>query len=61
MEKKYIRVVCVDEGNPLEYEILEDTNKGDLYELHKFLTENWRKHCTNGVKWILLPATVIID
>lgn len=60
MERNYLRVVCVDEGNPLEYEVLEDTNKGNLNELHKFLIENWHKYCRNGVKWILIPATVEI-
>ncbi len=60
MERKYIRVVCVDEGNPLEYEVIEDTNKGNLDELHNFLVENWYKHCRNGVKWILSSATVKI-
>ena len=60
MEQNYFRVVCVDEGNPFGYMVLEDTNKGSLTEVHKFIDENYYKHIGNGIKWILLPATTII-
>lgn len=58
MEQNYFRVVCVDEGDPFEYRVLEDTNKGSLTEVHKFVDENYYKHYGNNVKWLLMPATV---
>lgn len=61
MEYDYLRLVCVDEGDPFEYKILEDTNKSSLTEVHNFLDENYQKHHGSGVKWILFPATAIIS
>lgn len=61
MDKEYFRIVCVDEGDPLEYKVLEDSNQGSLSEVHKFVDENFHKHNRNGVKWLLLPAIVSIQ
>jgi hypothetical protein len=57
MEIEYFRIICVDE-NPLEYRILEDTNKGSLEEVHSFVRENYAKHKEQNVRWLLLPAWV---
>lgn len=58
--EQFFRVVCVDEGNPFEYKVLEDANKGTLTEVHKFLDDNYYKHCGAGVKWMLLSATATV-
>ena len=61
MDNEFFRIVCVDEGDPLEYKVLEDSNKGNLSEVHRFVDENFHKHYRNGVKWLLLPAIVSIQ
>ena len=60
MVKEYIKIVCIDESDPFEYKVLEDTNKKNLDELHKFLEDNYHKHTGAGVRWIILPAKVTI-
>ena len=60
MEKEFIRIVCIDESDPLEYKILEDSNKGNLDEVHTFLNERYSKYKGTGIRWLLLPATVTI-
>ena len=60
MEKEFIRIICVDESDPLEYKILEDSNRGNLDEVHTFLNERYSKHKGTGIRWLLLPATVTI-
>jgi hypothetical protein len=40
----------------MEYKILEDSNKGDLDEVHNFVKENYEKHKKQGVRWLLLQA-----
>lgn len=60
MTKEYFRVICIDESDPLEYKIVEDVNKGSLDDVHKFLDENYEKHHGNGIRWLLLPATIVV-
>ena len=60
MQKEFIRIICIDESDPMEYKILEDSNKGNLDEIHSFLEKNYTKHKGVGIRWLLLPATVTI-
>lgn len=60
MEKDFIKVVCVDESDPLEYKVLEDKNIGSLSELHQFLDKEYPKHIGIGIRWLLLPSKVTI-
>lgn len=60
MEKEFFRVICIDESDPFEYKVLEDANRANLKEIHLFMDENFYKHIGNGIRWIVLPATVKI-
>lgn len=52
-ERNFFKVVCIDENNPLEYQVLEDSNCNNLESVHEFVTQKLEKH--KGAKWILLP------
>ena len=54
-ERNFFKVVCIDENNPFEYQILEDSNHSDLESVHEFVTQKFEKH--QGAKWILLPCS----
>ena len=60
MDKEFFRIICIDESDPLEYKILEDSNKGSSREVHRFVDEKFHKHNRSGVRWLLLPGTVSI-
>ena len=60
MEKDFIKVVCIDESDPLEYKVLEDKNVGNLNELFQFLDSKYPQHIKNGIRWLLLPSKVTI-
>ena len=60
MTTEFIRIICIDESDPLEYRILEDSNKGSVDEVNIFLKDNYSKHKGVGIRWLLLPATVTI-
>lgn len=49
------KLVCVDESNPLEYEVLEDLNAQDLKEVHNLLESKIVKYNINNTKWMLFP------
>lgn len=55
MDAYYYKIVCVDETNPLEYEVLEDVNVGCLEDVHKFVTEHIGNYQPDKTKWMLLP------
>lgn len=55
MDSEFLKVVCIDENDPLEYRVLEDSNHSDLDSVHKFVTQNFEKH--KGAKWILLQCS----
>ena len=55
MDAYYFKLVCVDETNPLEYEILEDMNIGSLDDVHRFVKEHIKDHQPDRTKWMLLP------
>lgn len=61
MEKDFIKVVCIDESDPLEYKVLEDRNVGSLNELFQFLNSKYSKHTEVGIRWLLLPSKVTIQ
>ena len=52
-DQHFFKVVCIDEDNPFEYQVLEDSNHSDLESVHEFVAQNFEKH--KGAKWILLP------
>ncbi len=49
------KIVCVDENNPLEYSVLDETNKGSIEEICNYLQENYHKFDMNNCKWIIIP------
>ena len=53
MEQKFLKIVCIDESDPMEYRILEEANRGNLQEVHEFIKERYDKH--KGAKWMMLP------
>lgn len=56
MEKYYFKLVCVNENNPLEYEVLEDVNVATLNEVHAYVVNCIHKHKHPELtKWMLLP------
>ena len=59
LEDFAFKLVCVDETNPLEYEVLEDVNAKDLDEVHKQISEKICKHNIATTKWMLLPIKKI--
>ena len=56
MKDYYFRLVCVNEYNILEYEILEDVNVGNLTEVHKYVEEHIQQHLIKNAKWMLIPV-----
>lgn len=59
VHNEFFRVVCIDEGNPFEYRVLEDVNRGTLEEVCDFLKENYSKYSSvHGVKWLLLKGNI---
>jgi len=56
MEDYYFRLICVNEHNVLEYEILEDVNIGNLEDVHKYVEEHIKEHSIKDAKWILIPV-----
>lgn len=60
IEKYYFKLVCVNENNPLEYEVLEDVNLSTIDEVHKYVIEHFNKRTLPEMtKWILLPMKKI--
>ena len=37
-------MVCIDEDNPFEYQVLEDSNHSDLESVHEFVAQNFEKY-----------------
>lgn len=58
MENEFLKVVCIDEGDPMEYKILEEANRANLAEVHGFLQENFYRHKGPGIRWLLLQGNV---
>ena len=59
MEKQFFKLVCLNEDNPFEYEVLEDVNRGTLDEVHDFVKENIHKY--DSAKWILIPHSMKME
>ena len=51
------KIVCLNENNPIEYMILDETNKSDINEVCKYLQENYKKFDMSNCKWIILPIS----
>ena len=39
MSKPYFKIICVDESDPFEFQVLEDVNRGTIDEVHEFVKE----------------------
>ncbi len=55
MDNCYFKLVCVDEQDPLGYNVLEDVNLSDLEEVHQYVEMHINDHSPNTVKWMLIP------
>ena len=56
MQKPFFKIICIDESDPFEFQVLEDVNRGNLEEVHEFVKEKMPLH--DGAKWLLLPGTI---
>lgn len=54
MEKEFLKIVCIKE-DPMEYQVLEEANRGNLDEIQEFVNSRFDKH--KGARWILMPCT----
>ena len=61
MSNYYFKLVCVDEQNPLEYEVLEDVNLDSLEDVHKYVEDHIKDHTPETNKWMLLPMKKVIN
>lgn len=55
MDNYYFKLVCVDEQNPIGYNVLEDQNLDNLEDVHKYVEEHINNHHLGTVKWMLIP------
>lgn len=55
MDNYYFKLVCVDEQDPLEYNVLEDVNLSNLEEVHEYVEKHIRHHSPERIKWMLIP------
>lgn len=56
VEKYFFKLVCVNENNPLEYEVLEDVNLANLSDVHTYVTTHINRYGNpEFTKWMLLP------
>lgn len=55
MDNYYFKLVCVDEQNPLEYDVLEDVNLSNLEDVHKYVEDHIETHSPEHIKWMLIP------
>ena len=55
MQKPFFKILCIDESDPFEFQVLEDVNCGNLEEVYDFLVEKMPLH--DDAKWLLLPGT----
>lgn len=57
----FFKLVCVNENNPLEYEVLEDVNLSNLENVHSFVKKYFEIHnMPEMTKWLLLPMKKMI-
>ena len=56
LSKYFFKLVCVNENNPLEYEVLEDVNLPNLDFVHAYVENHIEAQKTPEMgKWLLLP------
>ena len=56
IDKYYFKLVCVNENNPFEYEVLEDANLSTLDDVYKYVSSHINGHGNPELtKWMLLP------
>lgn len=49
----FFKVVCIDENNPFEYQVLLDKNFNSINNALDFIRNNYCKYNQN-VKWVIL-------
>lgn len=59
VESEFLKIVCIDESDPLEYKVLEDANRSNLQEVHEFIAARYEKH--KGARWIMYPCSCSIN
>ncbi len=56
MDNNYaFKIVCLDENNPIEYSILDEKNVGDMNEVCKYISRNYKKFNLDVCKCIIIP------
>lgn len=55
MDNYFFKLVCIDESNPIEYDVLEDVNIENLENVHEYVREHIQKHTPEHSKWMLIP------
>ncbi len=56
MKNNYaFKIVCVDENNPIEYSVLDDVNVGDMDEVCKYISKNYKNFNLDVCKCIIIP------
>ena len=53
-KQEFIRIICLDENDPLEYKVLEDVNKSNLQEAFDFINQKFSLH--KNKRWLLLQG-----
>lgn len=51
----YIKIICVSE-DPLEYQVLEDVNRGDIQEASTYIQDHYNDHI--GARWMIIPYSM---
>lgn len=49
------KIVCVDDNNPIEYQVLDDENKDNITEVCQYLKSNYANFDLKNCKWIIIP------
>lgn len=55
MDNYYFKLVCVDEQNPIGYQVLEDVNLNNLKDVHRYVKKHINRHPLGAIKWMLIP------
>ena len=51
------KLVCIDENNPIRYQVLDEVNKGNMQEIGDYLKDNYQKYDMNNCKWMIIPIS----
>ncbi len=48
------KLVCIDDSDPMEYQVLDDINKKNMYEVYQYVEDNAERYPATS-KLLLLP------